>query len=290
MDERLELLLMLKEEEVASYMEDSLSDFYEEVFRKKGDYIYVIGDTDRCPYCLVAHMDTVRDESKPIDLKKTRNVITNRRGILGADDRAGVYAISKIIERLDALPSILLTHGEESGGLGAIQFVHDRIWSGKDTLFIELDRKGGNEYVTYGYRPNKVLRRYLGSFGYIENHGTFSDIAILTEDLEVPGVNLSVGYYDQHTHRERLHLDELEMTIQRVAAMCREPLRKRYRVHMESRLPWYWPTSSKRLNKITGKRNNSCDSCAQKLHSVGDMVECSYFGWILKEDTQACPL
>ena len=194
---------------------------------KQGKYLHI---DNKNPITLVAHADTLAKER--IKLSINNNIITNQHGILGADDRAGCYAIWKIYtDRLAhgvSLPNILITDLEECGGVGAKQASKDLDFTGTK-LFIELDRQGCNEYVYYTESLPKEIIGYVESFGYVENYGSYSDIAEF-EDRRIPAVNLSIGYYRQHTTKESLHLDEVFLTISRVNEMLNCPPKKLYLV------------------------------------------------------------
>lgn len=181
-----------------------------------GVYMYI---DNNHPICLVAHVDTLpRPEIKLIE---RNGIVTNKLGILGADDRAGVFAL----EKLKASGcNILLCSGEESGGIGARAAARDLMMTGVN-LMLEFDRKGANEYVYYSYDIPRKTAKYIESYGYIQDYGSYSDIAEFTY---LPAVNLSIGYYDQHTKRERLHLDEMLMNIGRARRMIDNPPAKRY--------------------------------------------------------------
>jgi len=70
------------------------------------------------PIMLVAHLDTVfKTHPIHIYLDRQYNVMWSPEG-LGADDRAGVFAIIKIIQA-GYRPHICLTTDEECGGIGA---------------------------------------------------------------------------------------------------------------------------------------------------------------------------
>ena len=49
--------------------------------------------------------------------------------------------------------------------------------------------------------------------------GSFSDISMICGSWQVCGVNLSIGYYNEHTEREMLFLDSMYNTITRVIKM-----------------------------------------------------------------------
>jgi len=179
---------------------------------------------------LVAHIDTVcRTGFKR--LVQSKHVIRNVNGILGADDRAGCFLIYTLLNNW-ALPvfDVLFTNYEETGGQGAKAFIRDKVFKQNDIrLFIELDRKGKSEYVTYNDLPHEVAQ-YIESFGFKESYGTYSDIYDLTDTYKIPSVNLSVGYYDQHTPKESLNLKHMDLTLKRLTDILRKPIPKLHKV------------------------------------------------------------
>ncbi len=217
-----------------------LFNFLAELFENRLDQTLITdGDNylfypSRSPLCLVAHMDTVRPAKRKVKLEQTGQIITNRNGVLGADDRAGVFAIVQLLLKCKdqgrERPSVLFTNYEEIGGVGVQKFIDDcRVNPFEKTrLLIELDRRGANDYVYYnGYLPDDV-KDYVEAFGFVESSGSYSDIADLTDAFMIPSVNLSVGYYNEHSVRERLHVDELQLTIDRVLRMIGDPIDKLY--------------------------------------------------------------
>ena len=184
-----------------------------------GDYLYAIGDI---PIGLVAHVDTVFPEP-PEDTyyDREKGVMWSPQG-LGADDRAGVFAILKIIQS-GLRPTVIFTTNEEVGGLGAAQLVKDFPECPISNLkyLIQLDRRGTNDCVFYDCY-NEDFITYVESFGFIEAFGTFSDIAELCPAWDVVGVNLSIGYENEHTRYETLHLKPWMATIEKVKRMLKE--------------------------------------------------------------------
>lgn len=184
-----------------------------------GDYLYAIGDI---PIGLVAHVDTVFPEPpEDIYYDREKGVMWSPQG-LGADDRAGVFAILKIIQS-GLRPTIIFTTDEEVGGLGAAQLVKDFSECPIPNLkyLIQLDRRGTNDCVFYDC-DNEDFITYVESFGFIEAFGTFSDIAELCPAWDVVGVNLSIGYENEHTRYETLHLKPWMATIEKVKRMLKE--------------------------------------------------------------------
>ena len=181
--------------------------------RTHDDYIFI----DRQhPITIVAHADTCkRAPADKFALHRHNNVITAKNSILGADDRAGCFAAWQLMHRTPV--NVLITTGEETGGIGARRAALDL---DKDlagcNLMIEFDRQGCNDYVFYSYDLHNQLKSLFQSFGFVQAYGSYSDIA---EFSYIPSVNVSCGYYAQHTTKERLHVDELNLSIDRITAL-----------------------------------------------------------------------
>ena len=244
-----ELLNILKmtDGELGGYLKCTLKKHYKKVLTDGDNYIYAKGTS---PLCLVAHIDTVRGKNDlPVNLVVSRNVIRNASGVLGADDRAGVYGILEVmrgcIENNFPMPHIIFTNYEESGGRGVKAFIRDKKFDPRGIdLLVELDRKGCNEYVFYSTTLPQPVKDYVKSFGFREERGSYSDISDLTDEYQIPSVNLSIGYYSQHCNAEYLHYDECLLTIDRVLDMCEEPIGKLHKV-----VKPYYPAYNSKYNK-----------------------------------------
>lgn len=204
-------ILQMTQKQLFNYLIDEL---------KEKDYNIIIGKTNvtneneyiaaegNIPVVLIAHLDTVfNDESRnemEIYHDTEQGVWWSPNG-LGADDRAGVYMILQILEQTKLRPHILFTTDEETIATGA-----DAVASIKNKLFkevsyvIELDRKGYQEAVYYDC-DNKQFEAYINSFGFHTEDGTFTDISIICPKWEVAGVNLSVGYFWEHSYVEHFY-------------------------------------------------------------------------------------
>ena len=185
----------------------------------QNQYLYASGDI---PILLVAHVDTVfKRPPTNIFHDAQHQVVWSPEG-LGADDRAGVYAILQILFATRLKPSVLFTTGEETGGTGVIQFCYDFPTPiSQPKYVIELDRKGQDECVFY-LCDNQQFQDYIESFGFCTNLGTFTDISLLCPQWKVAGVNLSVGYFNEHSYSEFLNLNYLNGTIQKVIQMLED--------------------------------------------------------------------
>ena len=185
------------------------------------DYLIAEGDL---PILLVAHVDTVFPKvPTEIYFDSEKNVMWSPNG-LGADDRAGVFGIAKILQHESNLrPHILLTTGEESGGIGVSELITTFTESPFLELkyVIELDRQGFDECVFYDCDNQKFIN-YVTSFDFVETIGLFSDISILCPAWNIAGVNLSIGYIDEHSYVERLFVNKIYETIEKVITMLKD--------------------------------------------------------------------
>jgi len=199
---------------------------------------------------LVAHIDTFFDTSydwKGTGRDKVRIFHDPKHRVywspdgLGADDRAGVYGILSVYNSLpdNLKPNLLFTDLEETGGYGAIDASEVfQAYLEKSLAFIELDRKNGKDCVFYNGEPKK-FRNYIESFGFITSIGSFSDISILGEELNICGANLSIGYFGEHTRGEYLDLNLMEGSIEKTKRIVSDMTKRQYQ----------WKHTVKRRNR-----------------------------------------
>lgn len=180
------------------------------------DYIYAKGNI---PVLLVAHMDTVHNKLPRVEHDHKSNIIWSKTG-LGADDRAGIAAILRILKD-GYRPHVLFTDEEECGCLGAKVAVKE-LPAPEVNYIIQLDRKGSIDSVYYD-NDNDKFEKYINSFGFKTAMGSFSDISALCPIWGISGVNLSIGYYSAHSDREYLKIDEWESTVKKVKQMLDSP-------------------------------------------------------------------
>lgn len=189
---------------------------YKEILVTK-DYVMARGTL---PVMLAAHLDTVftgPPEHIYYDVKA--HVAWSPNG-MGADDRAGVYAIARILKETDYRPHLLFSMGEEKGCVGVSQLIRDyrKFPWGKLKYIAQLDRRGKEDCVFYDC-ANEDFIKYIEDFGFKTAYGTFTDITVICPVWRVAGVNLSVGYENEHSIAEYLKFDDLELTIARVKHM-----------------------------------------------------------------------
>ena len=196
-------------------------------------YIVAVGDI---PIALVAHMDTVfKYPVTDMYYDSQKGVIWSPEG-LGADDRAGIFAIIKVLQS-GLRPSVILTTDEETGAIGASALAEKDCPIPDLKYMIQLDRRGTNDCVFYDcYNPDFI--QYVEKFGFVEHWGSFSDISVLMPAWKICGVNLSVGYKDEHSVSEVLQIKPLYDTIAKVRKMLQEEDIPKYE-YRELKTQWY---------------------------------------------------
>lgn len=206
-------IAQLNQATLKSVLSKYLKKKYKKVCETK-EYLYAEG---QIPIALVAHMDTVfKDTPKEIFYDTVKNVMWSPEG-LGADDRAGIFAILSILEA-GYRPHVIFTTDEECGGIGAMALAKEKMPFKDLRYLIQLDRRGTNDCVFYDC-DNPDFIDYIEPFGFQEAWGSFSDISELCPEWKVAGVNLSIGYKDEHSYTERLYVSPMLATIEKVKKM-----------------------------------------------------------------------
>lgn len=236
-------ILGMTQSQLKHYAYMQLMSMYKDVECTKS-YVLAKGDI---PIMLVAHLDTVhRVPATNILFDREQSIMWSPQGI-GGDDRCGIYSILSIA-RKGLRPYILFTTDEEIGGVGASAFVRDypklpfRL-----KYIIELDRRGKEDCVFYDC-GNEIFMNYVESFGFKEAYGTFSDISILSPQYDVASVNLSIGYYSEHTNLETINIGHMFATMFKVIKMLKKAKECEYFDYQEVDLSWWYKPSSSYVN------------------------------------------
>lgn len=209
----LEKILRKTQPGLKQMLTDCLKKSGYQVTAKRG-YLYAPGDV---PVLLMAHLDTVHPQPvQVVCYSENKRIAMSPQGI-GGDDRAGVFMILQIIKK--ARCHVLFCEDEEIGGKGAEQFAKSGIKPQVNYL-VELDRRGRNDAVFYGC-ANQEFIQFVEGFGFQEEFGTFSDISIIAPQLETAAVNISAGYYYEHSPREYIDLVYMMKNVERVTRMVK---------------------------------------------------------------------
>ena len=171
--------------------------------------------------CIVAHMDTVHSFTSARELVMHNNIVSAyyiKSGIqcgLNADDCNGILVALQLLETLPNL-KVCFTTQEEMGGKGAQEAANNIEFFLDVQYLIQADRRGNNDLITYTNGINSASKKFvediqplMDKYNYSEGVGTFTDIGVLADELLISGVNVSCGYYNEHTFKEICNISEL---------------------------------------------------------------------------------
>lgn len=211
---KMKMLMKFNELQLKEYLYKELKKYYKRIICNE-KYLIAAGEGE---VCLLAHMDTVfRTPPTFFFHDQNQHILWSPEG-MGADDRAGIYAILEILQ-MGARPHIIFTTGEEMGGIGASKLIAD--YPTKDYILpdlkflIQLDRRGSKDSVYYEC-DNPIFEEWINSFGFETSIGTYTDISIIAPKWKVAAVNLSIGYYNEHQEIEMLFYNYTVETILKV--------------------------------------------------------------------------
>lgn len=219
-EEKFKKILMMNQGELKENLYIELQNAkYRDIINKDG-FLYAKG-TD--PYLFVAHMDrfpTLKERVININEEKDDEYgITkwsSKEGIAG-DDRCGVYIILELLKNHH--PSVLFCEDEEKSCLGTKKFINSDYICDLDKLnyFIEIDRgqyddclkKYRKDVVFYDTTNLEFQNKVLEFTGYDLGIGSSTDIKHLTAKTGIASFNISCGYFDEHSKKEYIVLEEM---------------------------------------------------------------------------------
>jgi hypothetical protein len=219
--ETLKYIFTLTEKELQMYLKLLLEDRgynvvvgYDKFKSEEVAYVYGrYNPTQPSEALLLAHTDTVHFDTPTIVFHDQEYGVMWTPDGLGADDRAGVFAILQLMKEHPV--DVLFTADEENGGNGAQDFADDRPDNPGYKVLIQLDRRNSEDAVFYD-NDCEEFHDYIQTYGFKKAHGSFSDISVIAPYWKVNSVNLSVGYYHEHTLHECLVVHQLLRTIDKV--------------------------------------------------------------------------
>ena len=171
--------------------------------------------------CVVAHMDTVHTFASARELIIRDGVISAqyiKSGLpcgLNADDCNGILVALQLLETLPNL-KVCFTTQEEIGGKGAYEAANNIEFFLDVRYLIQADRRGNSDLIIHTNGIDsasenfvKDIKPLMEKYKYFEETGTFTDIGVLASELLISGVNVSCGYYNEHTFKECCNINEL---------------------------------------------------------------------------------
>lgn len=184
---------------------------------------------------LNAHLDTVYSFDEGREIIKDGNIWSSSSGILGADDRAGVAILLETLKRLDATNfhgtvKYIFTVEEEIGLLGAKGVDADFLYD-VDAAFV-IDRRGTGDIVTShgGYEQfcDESLGELIEEIASSQGLGGWKCTAGGSSDTRIwashgiQSVNLSAGYFNEHSSAEYLDVKSCMGTLKLLLAIISE--------------------------------------------------------------------
>ena len=216
-------LLKIKQVELSKYIlkyldRINVKEYYNIKHIDKGGILVTPKGYPKYPL-VCTHLDTINDT------KYTELIKFNIKGdyislagdsschCLGGDDRCGVYIALELIKNRTPY-GFGFFYDEEIGGVGS-RIASPLINNLEGvTAFIGLDRRGFDELALYGY-DNSELVDLFERRGYFKAKGSFTDASNLASlsDKRLACINLSVGYYNEHTPKETINITAMNRTL-----------------------------------------------------------------------------
>lgn len=222
-------------------------------------FVYIPG-TKKDALLLVAHTDTVWDAAYGKAVQTTAAYkdgmfySTNPACGIGADDRAGCAMLWAL---RNSGHSLLLVDGEEKGKRGAhyLRKHNPKLFRKLNAhqFMIELDWRGTGGCLYNQVENTQAFKDYISShLGFQDSHQKGGcDLQVLCQ--KICGVNIGVGYHNNHHTTEILNVAEWENTYQVLSAFLQQE-------HPKFPIP-----VSKQLKAQLRRCKSKCGSILRKL-------------------------
>lgn len=209
-------LLTMTEKEIVSKIELTANENDYQVI--KYPKFIIVRPIDPIGYAplVCAHYDTVVGRTPTVIAKS--DTISATGTPVGGDDRCGVaIALSLIQDK--AIATFAFFDEEESGAQGSKSFLMAESWIAKaSSCYIGLDRRGDCDAAVYSYESEELLR-IVGKYGYKKAIGSMTDVSIIESQLPKATVNLSVGFYREHTAMETIVIKDTYNTYKNMLSI-----------------------------------------------------------------------
>ena len=182
--------------------------------------LYVTKGTTDIYNCVIAHLDINQDKCNNAKVVVVDdwiigvNSATGEQVGLGHDDKAGVYFALQALHKYKNI-KLFFPLDEEAGLIGTSKC--DLGFFSDVGFMVQLDRRGksdisdytnGNVVVTDDTK--KLLHSTLKKYGYGFCRCMCTDVGDLVYYLDIQGVNISCGYYNEHFDDEKLSISQYD--------------------------------------------------------------------------------
>ena len=268
---------ILKRNGIMTYVMDSMGNITVEVPKPDGT---------RSQMAFTAHTDTMDNKVGDNDLHISEDGVVSvlGGGVLGADDGAGIYILLEMI--LEHVPGRYIFFAtEEQGRIGSQVYA----MPSHVKAVVSFDRKGTDNLITHQMSErgcsdefaDALIAQFAGcGLRYIKDPtGSFTDsYSFFTTVPEC--INLSCGYYNQHTKMESLDSIFLEDLADAVCEMDweslpikRDPSKVEYDWGMVDNKWGGWTTGNKKANPDLFWGNTPEDETELALGDTPDLLE-----------------
>lgn len=251
-----------------------------------------LDDTNRTLF--TAHVDTVhRNDGENWFTYNDKWMEAPKGSPLGADDGAGVAILLNLID--NKVPAYyIFFQGEEKGGIGSGWLAQNMSSTLEEfDRAIAFDRKGLHDVIThqmsgrccsddFAYALADELNSCNEEFMYVpDDGGIYTDTAEFI-DVIPECTNISVGYYSEHTDKERVdtyHLEDLAAAVVRVKwddlPIKRDPNVKE---------PKYWEQMDPVGGYMTNWPTYNTKSSTSKPHFDTEEEAYEYYGSVFTDE------
>ncbi|MFC4402510.1 M20/M25/M40 family metallo-hydrolase [Gracilibacillus xinjiangensis] len=204
------------ERKIRLYLKNKLRRILDDVYQDRAGNLLGYRYYGEGPTILLsAHLDTVEPFVEDREIIEEGTTLTSSKGILGADDRAGIAIILEVLRKVERTNfrgtiKVAFTVKEEIGCVGSSEM--DQSFLEDVDAAIVVDRRNTRDIVTsfagvesfcpeaYGMLFEEAGRK-LGMPDWKVTKGGSSDARNYAR-AGVPAVNLSAGYVGEHTEGE----------------------------------------------------------------------------------------
>lgn len=196
------------------------------LFNDEGDVLAYVIDNSKGKSSIMwsCHIDTMHRNRTKEPERLTQEVWVDHEGTafvdstedcLGADDGAGIWLLLEMIDA-DVAGTYVFHRGEEKGCWGSSRIaVQHQVWLANFTHAIAFDRKGTSSVITHqtGARAcsellGEKLAQLFNMKYELDPTGVYTDTAEYMEIIP-ECVNVSCGYYSEHSSRETLDTNHI---------------------------------------------------------------------------------
>lgn len=151
--------------------------------------------------------------------EKTWRIESNKKRILGGDDKCGISIALQVAKENPEMPlKILFTVGEESGCVGIQHFCKTRKdWFNNVKYSLTIDRRYGDNLITYAcgdWNCSFEFASQITSIGILSGIMVKNEIGATADTVHIRKhvkecVNMSAGYYNPHTLSEYVSFSDM---------------------------------------------------------------------------------